>query len=598
MANKEQASKAELYRKERKERIAKEAKKNAKRTAKMAKIKRTILKTVALVVAAAIVLGAAIAIVNYTGSSLFKMSVAKAGDTKISTSEFQYYYRTSHSNLVSQATQYDQYCGTGYYAQNQGFDYTRLPSDQDFPNGMLDKEALGIEEDFEKWDDYITYSTLNSIQYFYMLAAEAEKAGIELTEDETKAVTDQIEELRKTAEESGRSLNAYLRASFGSGINENSLKSWMLRDALAQKYAETKQQELYDSYTKEQINAEFKDNENDYTFVDFRYYVFAVNAGSIKDGATEDEVKAAQEKAEKKAKKEAEAFIKDIKSEKDFLKAAEVLDKKNSTSDSKAELKVEDTTLLEKCTYDAFVQNFSEKDAEWAFSTALKEGDMKILAQKEGDKVVNYYAMYALKGAYKDTAVLSDLRVYTYAYPTDAGADEKAETKAAAEKLYKEWNSLPAEEKTADEFAHLGHHVVEEGEEAVACNDYADYNGTLDKKVDEWANDSKRKPGDVALIETNSGFYVAYYEAKNEEANWEISVRTALGNEAYDSYAEELTEKEEYALVKDGALMTLSLKLHKNKIERDMKTYLYSVTQSMQQSSNSYSSNSHAGHSH
>ena len=588
MANKEQASKAELYRKERKERIAKEAKKNAKRTAKVAKIKRALIKTVAVVVAAAIVLGAAIAIVNYTGSSLFKMTVAKAGDTKISTSEFQYYYRTSHANLVSTAVQWDQSYGSGYYAQNQGFDYTLLPSEQDFPNAMLDKEALGIEEDFETWDDYITFSTLNSIQYFYMLAAEAEKAGIELSEEELAEIETQMEELRTNASENGRSVNAYLRASYGSGINENSLEKWLLRDALAQKYAETKQEELYNSYTTEQINAEFKENNEDYSYVDMRYYVFAVDAGDIEDGATEKEVAAAQEKAEKKAKKEAEAFVKGIKTEEDFLKAAEALDEESSTSDSSAELDTDETTLLEKCEYDALVQNFSEDDAKWVFSSDRKAGEMKIIAQKEEDTVANYYVVYILKGAYKDTAVLSDLRVYTYAYPTDAGSDEKAETKAAAEELYNEWNSLPAEEKTADEFAHLGHHVVDDGEEAVACNDYADYDGTLDEKVDEWANNSKRKPGDVALIETSSGFYVAYYEAKNEEANWEITVRTALRDEAYDSYAEELTEKEEYLLVKDGALITTALKLHKSKLERDMKTYLYSLTQSMQQSS-SYS---------
>ena len=55
MAKKEEISKAELYRKERKERIAKEAKKNAKRNAKIAKMKRTALKAVAVVVAAAAV---------------------------------------------------------------------------------------------------------------------------------------------------------------------------------------------------------------------------------------------------------------------------------------------------------------------------------------------------------------------------------------------------------------------------------------------------------------------------------------------------------------------------------------------------------------
>lgn len=601
MAKKEEISKAELYRKERKERLAKEAKKNAKRSAKIAKVKRALVKTVAVVVAAAIVLGAAVAIVNYTGSSLFKMTVAKAGDTKISTSEFQYYYRTSHANLVSQASQYDQYYGTGYYAQNQGFDYTALPSEQDFPNAMLDKEELGIEEDFETWDDYITYSTLNSIQYFYILSAEAEKAGMKLTDEETKAITDQIEELRASAEEAGRSLNAYLRASYGSGINENALEKWMLRDALAQKYAEEKESELYDSYTDAQITEEYNENKNDYSFVDFRYYVFEVDAGEIKDGATEAQVKDAQAKAEAKAKKEATAFLKDIKTEGDFLKAAVALDNKDAKkeSDKVTVEDVKDTTILEKCEYAAFVQNFSEKDAEWAFAADRKAGETKILAQSQDGKAVAYYAIYFVKPVYRDTAVLSDLKAYSFTYETDASSSDKALVKEEAKVLYDEWNSLAADNKTAEEFAHIGHHVAENESEAVACNDYADYNGTLDEKVDEWANDSKRKPGDVGFIETSKGIYVVYYEAKNEEANWEMTVRSALCAEAFEDFADNLIKSDEYALDKDGALMETALKLHKNKIERNIKTYLYAVMQNAQSQSQSVSTgDSHAGHSH
>ncbi len=602
MAKKEEISKAELYRKERKERIAKEAKKNAKRNAKVAKVKRAVLKAVAIVVAAAIVLGAAVAIVNYTGSSLFKMPVAKTGDTKITTSEFQYYYRTSHANLVSQASQYDQYNGAGYYAQNQGFDYTVLPSEQDFPNAMLDKEALGIEEDFETWDDYITYSTFNSIQYFNLLAAEAEKAGMKLDEEEVKAITDQIEELRATAAESGRTINAYLRVSYGSGINENNLEKWLLRDALAQKYAEAKELELYDSYTTEDINAEFKANKNDYSFLDMRYYVFEVDAGEIKDGATEKEVKEATEKAQAKAKKEAEAFVKDIKTEGDFLKAAAALDNKD-VKDKKDKVTVDDvkkSTLLEKCEYAAFVQNFSEKDAEWAFSSDRKGGEVKVFAQSQEDEVVAYYAVYLLGSAYKDTTVLSDLKAYSFTYATDAGDTDKALVKEEATALFNEWKNLPAEEKTAEEFAHIGHHMAEDGSEAVACNDYADYNGTLAEEVDTWANDKARKPGDVELIETSSGLYVVYYEAKNEEANWEISVRTALRDEAFDAFAEGLVKSDEYALEKDGALMETALKLHKNKLERDMKTYLYSLIQSMQAQSSGAQTvqTGHEGHNH
>ena len=103
MSKYEELSKAELYRKERKERLAKEAKKNAKRNAKVAKMKRIAIRAVAVVAAVAIVLGATVAIVNYTGSLFFKPAIAKVGDTKISSSEFQYYYRTTYANLVSNA---------------------------------------------------------------------------------------------------------------------------------------------------------------------------------------------------------------------------------------------------------------------------------------------------------------------------------------------------------------------------------------------------------------------------------------------------------------------------------------------------------------
>lgn len=603
MAKKEEISKAELYRKERKERIAKEAKKNAKRSAKVAAIKRTALKAVAIVVAAAIVLGAAVAIVNYTGSSLFKMTVGKAGDTKISTSEFQYYYRTSHANLVSQASQYDQYYGAGYYAQNQGFDYTVLPSEQDFPNAMLDKEALGIEEDFATWDDYITYSTYNSIQYFNLLAEEAEKAGMELTEDEVKAVTDQIEELRTTAAESGRSVNAYLRASYGSGINENSLKNWLLRDSLAQKYAEAKETEFYDGVTAEEIKAEFEENKNDYTFLDLRYYVFEVDAGEIKDGASEDEVKKATEKAQAKAKKEAEAFAKDIKTEGDFLKAAMALDNKDvEKEDDKVTIDdVKESTLLEKCEYASFEQTFGDKKAEWAYSSDRKAGEVTVLSQSQDDEVVAYYVLYFLGAADKDTDVLSDIKAYSFTYTSTATDSEKALIKEEATAIYNEWKKLPAEEKTAEEFSHIGHHVAAEGEEAATCSDYEDYNGTLAEEVDKWANNKARKAGDVELIETSSGLYLVYYAAKNEEANWEISVRTAICAEKFDSFAEALVDSEEYALVTDGVLMETALKLHKTKLERDMSKYLYSLNQSMQASNSQQLSSGHSandGHNH
>ncbi len=590
MAKKEELSKAELYRKERKERLAKEAKKNAKRNAKVAKIKRVTLKTVAVIVAVAIVASIAVAVVNATGSTFFKSTIAEVGNTKVSSAEVKYYYRTSHAQLVNQATQYDSYYGEGYYAGSQGFDYTKLPSEQTFPNEML--EGQGIDETFNTWDEYITYSTLDSIQYFNALAEEAEKNGVKLTEDEEKAITDQLEELRTTAAESGRTLNAYLKLSYGSGINENNVKNWMLRDTLAQKYAEQKQTEFYDSYKAEDLQKEFDDNKLDYVTADFRYYVFEVKTDDIKDGTAESEVKKAKEEAAKKAKKEAEEFLSKIKTEEQFITAAEALDKANADNDEESTTtnSAEATTLLENAQHAAFVSSFSEADADWAFSADRKVGDKKIFEMKTDGDVTNYYAMFVKSPAEKDSTVASDIKAYTFSYGTSADDAAKKETEAKAQKLVDEWNKLPEKEKTADEFAHLSHHVFPDEADTITSSDYEDYaDGTLSTEVDTWANDAKRKPGDVALVKSGTACYVVYYTQKNTEANWQLSARSTLSAEAFEEFIDTLRDKPEYALSREGKLKQFGLRNLKKTLGKDLESYLFALLQNQEQSaSNSY----------
>lgn len=594
MAKKEEISKAELYRKERKERLAKEAKKNAKRNAKIAKIKRAVIKTVAVVAAVAIVLCASVAIVNYTGSQFFRTTVAKAGDVKISTSEFQYYYRTTYSNLVSTAAQTDQQYGQGYYKQSQGFDYTALPSEQSFPNEMLAAEET---EKYETWEDYLTSSTLSSIQYLYALSNEAEKAGIKLTEAEEKAITDQIEQIRTTAAENGATLNAYLRMSYGSGINENSMKTWMLRDALAQKYAETKQKEIIDSFKTEEINAEYEKNKAEYDYADFRLYVFNVDTSAIKDGTTQSEAEKIRKTAQDKAKNEAEEFLKNIKTEKDFISAADKLDKAKDNKENTT-MSAEESTKFEKAQFATIEQAFGEDAAKWAFADARKVGEKKVLAYKENGEITNYYAVFISKPAYRDNAIGNDFRAYAFTYSSSSSATSKvdaatkAETKEKAQKLLDHWTAHDAKEGTADGFASLVNHVYPEEASKITCQTYNDYttgSGTLPEKVEKWAADKARKHGDVAVIETDTACYVVYFDVKNTEANWQMAVRNAMAEEAYHNFEHGLTESEDYALDKEGFFKTTALKLQKSKIAREVKTYLYNVMQNMQASSNTMS---------
>lgn len=599
MSKYEELSKAELYRKERKERLAKESKKNAKRNAKTAKMKRILIRVVAVVAAIAIVASATIAIVNSTGSLFFRPAIAKVGDTKITTSEFQYYYRTSHSSLVQTAMQTDQQYGAGYYAQYQGFDYTKTPADQPFPNDKLPAEE-GVT--YATWDDYLTEETISAIQYLYAMEAEAKKAGVSLTEEESAAITNQIEQMRTSATQNGATLNAYLKMTYGSGINEKNVTAWMMRDALAQKYSQMKGEELSNNITIEAINAEFDANKQLYMYTDLRLYLFDVETGEIKEGTSQSEAEKIQNEAADKAKTEADDFLKNIKTEEDFLKAAEALDLAEEEEHKKEEghqdhelTPVEESTDFPKAQYTVLEQAFGEEEAKWLMDEARKTGDKKVIAYEENGVLKNYYAIFVVKPAYRDDSLGNNFKAYEFAYKSSSAAtstpsdEDKKATKEKAEGLLEHWNGHDAESGTADTFAQLLSHVYPEDATAIQCGDYKDYTiGNLPDEVEEWATSKDRKHNDVAVIETETACYVVYFDSRNEEATWQKNVKATLGQNAYTEFEEALTAKPEYALTKDGTFMSTALKMKKSKINKDIEKYLYLMQQS--QSAQSYMS--------
>ncbi len=570
MAKNNELSQAELYRKERKERLAKESKKNAKRNAKIAKIKRIATKVVAVVVAAAIVLGAVVIIVNNTGSEFFKPAVAKAGKDSISTTEYMYYYRRAHMNMYSQGASFDQQYGSGMYKQYYGFDYTLSPDEQEYAN------TEDAETKYNTWDEYFTDNILKTLQGNIILANEAEKAGLKLDESEIKEVTDQIDEIKSSSESNGMTANAYLKQMFGNGVNVNNVKKWMLRDLLAAKYQETKTDELFDSYSADEITKEYNKNINDYAYTDIRLYSFDVETPELKDDATDEVKKAANDKAVKAAKKEANEFIKGIKSSKDFVAAAKALDAKDSEN---ANATTEDTTLVEKFNYETVKTNFTEKNANWLFSNDRKAGDKTVFEYKQNDEISGYYAIYIVKPIYKDESLGADVKGFNFAYDSNADDDAKKAVKEKANAVADAWNKLSDKEKTEEKFENLVTELYPDDANVYTCSDYENYEkGDLDNAVSDFVLDASRKKNDVAVIETSSGCYVMLYLEKNTEANWMIHVREALSKTDYDKYYEAL--EKDNALNKDGVIMKWAVKSTKKKIIKDIKYYIYAMEKS------------------
>ena len=121
--NESSKSKAEIYREERKERIAKANKKNAKSIEKRNNAAKIAKKVIAVVVVVAIVLGIGWKFVDSFGLIEKATTAMTVGSDKISTAEFAYYYNAQYQQMSYMSSYYAQ---SGY---NIGFDSSKSPDD-------------------------------------------------------------------------------------------------------------------------------------------------------------------------------------------------------------------------------------------------------------------------------------------------------------------------------------------------------------------------------------------------------------------------------------------------------------------------------------
>ena len=189
MAKKEnEKTKAELYREERKARIAKANKKNAKSLEAGKKVAGIGKKVVAVVLCAAILFGIccwANAIFGFTG----KMSTAlKVGSQRVSATEYEFYYKNMYQQAAYMEQMYQQ------YGQSSGFSTDKAPDEIPFTG-----------ED-GKPTNYAEYFRTESIEQARQLLAyylEAKANGFELDEDAQNEINETIENYKSTAAENG-----------------------------------------------------------------------------------------------------------------------------------------------------------------------------------------------------------------------------------------------------------------------------------------------------------------------------------------------------------------------------------------------------------
>ena len=525
-------SQAEIYREERKARLAKEAEKKAKKAPMLSKRKKIISKIISIVLVVAIAIGAVGGILNFFGipQNVIKIQVEKDTTCNFKIAEFNLFYYTTWNNLCSTAQQYE------YYGMDMGFDYGKAPEKQTLTKEVattigIDYDALGVEN--PTWADAIRYLAVNQLVEIKLLAAKAKEAGLTLTDAEKKEVDDVIESQRKTAKENDYSLDRWFRTQYGNGITEKLFRALYEDQILANKFYDNFVEDTTKAITTEQINEKYSAEKDSFDLVDVRFYSFTAEAVKVSDDATEDEEKAAVEKAQAEAKAKADAFAAAVKDEESFINEAK---KAILSADNKSTKKPEEVTDYSAATYAEFEQ-MNEEAAKWVYDDARKAGDKTVIDLGNG----TYGIFYIVATPYKDMSTNShDVRHILIQFPTDENGKtkkltdaEKAKYKANAQAILDEYLKNPTEEN----FAALAKEKTADTGSKDNGGLYEDLNSSTNfvQPFKDWYLDSSRKAGDTGIIESDYGYHVMYY-SKAKGVSWEESVKTTIVNEKIEAF--------------------------------------------------------------
>lgn len=533
MANKDtQRTSAESYRDDRKARLAQSAKKSQKKSEKSKAAAKIVKMVVAIVLAVVVAGGIVWKVLDDTAAIKKNTTVFSLGDDiRVSEVEFTYYYSQYLNNIYSYAQQYAR------YGMNIGIDPTKSPDEQNYGTDADGKEML--------LSDYLKNETISALQSYKILYAEAIKAGYKLTDDEQKSIDDQVEELRNTAAENKYSLNAYLKASYGKGINEKFLRKQLEMQNIVSRYQSDTSKKLTDSYSAADIKAVYDKDHSAYNAVDARTLSFAIETLTAKNGETSEQLAARQKAAAAKVKSEAEAALKACTSEKAFLEQAK---KKNSSTEN---YDAESATALNEAAKSTITSYVSEDAAKWAFDSARKAGDVKLFEVGSDGNVTSYVILYINKGSYAPMA--SNVRHILISFTDNASSsseatdEQKKAAKASADKIYKEWQSGA---KTEDSFAAL---AKEKSKDTGSAADGGLISGITSsanyvESFRNWATDSSRKVGDTGIVESEYGYHIMFYSGSDYA--WKSAIRSAKASEDFEKQFNELEGSDEYKLNK------------------------------------------------
>ena len=554
MANQEKTA-AELYREERKQRIAKAAKKNQKKSNKVILTKKS-KAAIAVVVVIAIALGIGGFAVSNSGMLQRGKVAFTVGGEEVKMAEYSYYYNQIFSQYFNYSYQYETY-SPGMGVMYTGYDCTVAPDQQAYIG-----EIEGIEE--PTWCDFFDYTARQQIKYAKACEKYAAENDIKLGEEDYAEADSIIEEVEASAK-SGQtpySLAAYLRTFYGKSMSVAAFREITETQLLVQKVNDVRIDEYKASYTDEKVEEVYNKDLTAYGVVSLRNYV--INAEKVEN--EEDETSAVTKETMAAAKAKAESFAAKVNSESSFINAAyeaEVAAKNEEAEDIKTN---DSLTLLADQAYSELPTSDSDF-LKWAFAKNTAIGSTYVL-ENEGSGYTVY--MMSAPVHHAPNAKTYDVRHILISFPeTEEGEEEEKDDvkvemldtsaydvtvdidvdieNTGDKELYNKAQDILKEyldgDKTEAAFAELAKKYSEDNAEDGGLYE-AVHQGQMVAEFENWSLADGREYGDVGIVESPYGYHIMYHVAA-AETTWMDTIKDDLATEEQNEFAEKLVESDD-----------------------------------------------------
>ena len=430
-------------------------------------------------------------------------TAVKAGDVKFTTADYNFYRSSLAQNYRS------------YYTST----YT----------GMEEYIDLFMPD-----DETMQENTLDLMKSIAARSSEAVKAGHTLSEEGQQSLENQMNAIQEAANNNGVTLNTFLAASYGRGVNEKTVRENLSMWLLADEYGGSIQDSI--SYTDEEVDAYYEEHRNDIDKVTFNNYFIDGSAVEADPDMFVEGVDS--ETAMANAKATADEFISMLDSGETFIDTAFMLAKDEDKPNYQAE---------NACETSAAYPDIQPVLADWLYDSSRKPGDYEMFLMDGEGSTPGYMILQYLStedNSYSMVDVRHILIKPEAVSEEDFDSDEECQAaltaadEAAAAKAQEIYDQFLAGDATEESFAKLAEEYSEDGSASAGGLIEGIKKGDMVAEFNDWCFDTSRKAGDTGIVKTQYGYHIMYFVGYGEPYSRYVA-RDLYESSTYDSWLEE-----------------------------------------------------------